>query len=128
MKRLLLDTHVLIWWFEGSVQLGTTAREEIGDPQNEVFVSAVSIWEMAIKKQLGKLKAPNDLEKKVEQAGFSKLVISMFHSEQAGLLPLHHKDPFDRMLVAQAQAEGLTIVTKDEAFPFYGIKLMSAVE
>jgi PIN domain nuclease of toxin-antitoxin system len=127
VKRLLLDTHVLIWWFEGSAQLGVVARQEIGEVQNEVFVSAATIWEMAIKKQLGKLEAPDDLEQKVEQAGFSKLDISLFHGEQAGLLPLHHKDPFDRMLVAQAQAEGLVLVTKDEVFPNYGIKLMNAL-
>ena len=87
---------------------------------------AASTWEMSIKKQLGKLIAPVDVDQKVELAGFSKLSISLFHGEQAGSLPLHHKDPFDRMLIAQAQSEGLVIVTKDEHFPDYGIQLMDA--
>ncbi len=126
MKRLLLDTHVLIWWLNGDNQLGATAKQEIGDEKNEVFVSAASTWEMSIKKQLGKLLAPEDIEQKVELAGFSKLSVSLFHGEQAGSLPLHHKDPFDRMLIAQAQSEGLVIVTKDEHFPDYGIRLMDA--
>jgi len=126
VKRLLLDTHVLIWWLNGDQQLGTTAKQEIGDEKNQVYVSAASTWEMSIKKQLGKLIAPEDIEQKVELAGFSKLSVSLFHGEQAGSLPLHHKDPFDRMLIAQAQSEGLVIVTQDEHFPDYGIHLMDA--
>lgn len=126
MKRLLLDTHVLIWWLNGDPQLGETAKQAIGDEKNEVYVSAATTWEMSIKKQLGKLLAPEDIEQKVELAGFSKLSVSLFHGEQAGSLPLHHKDPFDRMLIAQAQSEGLVIVTKDEYFPDYGIRLMDA--
>ena len=126
MKRLLLDTHVLIWWLNGDNQLGATAKQEIGNEKNEVYVSAASTWEMSIKKQLGKLIAPEDIEQKVELAGFSKLSVSLFHGERAGSLPLHHKDPFDRMLIAQAQSEGLVIVTKDGHFPDYGIQLMDA--
>ena len=75
---------------------------------------------------MGKLVAPEDIESKVEQAGFSALPITLFHGQQAGKLPLHHKDPFDRMLIAQAQAEGLQILTKDEHFPAYGIRLINA--
>ena len=93
--------------------MGLTTREEISHPENDVYVSAATTWEMSIKRQLGKLEAPNDIELKVEQAGFLKLSISLFHGEQAGLLPLHRRDPFDRVIIAQAQAEGLVIVTKD---------------
>lgn len=126
MKRILIDTHVLIWWFEGDIQLGNLAREHISNPDNEVYVSAATVWEMSIKQQLGKLVAPDDIDARVEIAGFSKLKISLFHGQQAGRLPLHHKDPFDRMLIAQAQAEGLQILTKDEHFPKYGISLIDA--
>lgn len=126
MKRLLLDTHIVIWWFNGDERLGQQARAEIGNSQNEVYVSAASVWEMAIKKQLGKLDAPDDIEQRVELAGFSKLAISMFHAQEAGTLPNHHKDPFDRMLIAQAQITGLIILTKDEHFPKYGVRLLDA--
>ena len=81
---------------------------------------------MSIKQQLGKSTAPDDLDAIVEQAGFSKLNISLFHAQQAGKLPPHHKDPFDRMLIAQAQAEGLQLITQDEHFPKYGINLINA--
>jgi len=128
MKRLLLDTHALIWWLNGDEQMGRITREEISNPQNDVYVSAATAWEMSIQRQPGKLEAPNDIELKVEQAGFLKLSISLFHGEQAGLLPLHHRDPFDRVIIAQAQAEGLVIVTKDKYFPEYGIRLMNALQ
>lgn len=81
---------------------------------------------MSIKQSLGKLKIPDDIEHKIELAGFLKLPITLYHGEQAGKLPAHHRDPFDRMLIAQAQAEGLTIMTKDEHFPKYGIQLIDA--
>jgi PIN domain nuclease of toxin-antitoxin system len=128
VKRLLLDTHVLIWWFEGDEQLGLNARAEIENASNQVYVSAATVWEMSINRQLGKLEAPEDIEQKIEMAGFLELPISLFHGDQAGLLPTHHKDPFDRMLIAQSQAEGLVIVTKDEHFPKYGIRLMDALK
>ena len=108
--------------------MGRITREEISNPQNDVYVSAATAWEMSIQRQPGKLEAPNDIELKVEQAGFLKLSISLFHGEQAGLLPLHHRDPFDRVIIAQAQAEGLVIVTKDKYFPEYGIRLMNALQ
>ncbi len=126
MKRILLDTHALIWWFNGDEKLGINAREQISNPENNIYVSAATVWEMSIKQQMGKLVAPEDIESKVEQAGFNSLPISLFHGQQAGKLPLHHKDPFDRMLIAQAQAEGLQILTKDEHFPAYGIRLINA--
>jgi len=126
MKRILLDTHALIWWFDGDKKLGSNAIEHISNPENDIYISAATVWEMSIKQQMGKLVAPDDIESKIEQAGFSALPISLFHGQQAGRLALHHKDPFDRMLIAQAQAEGLEILTKDEHFPAYGIRLINA--
>lgn len=128
MKRILLDTHALIWWMNGDQALGEFALECIANENNQVYVSAASVWEMSIKRQLGKLECPADLDSVIESLGFSKLPISIFHSDQAGQLPIHHKDPFDRMLIAQAQAEGLQIITKDEHFPFYGISLIDATK
>ncbi|WP_299074207.1 type II toxin-antitoxin system VapC family toxin [uncultured Paraglaciecola sp.] len=126
MKRILLDTHALIWWLNGDNQLGANAIEHIANPENDIYVSAATVWEMSIKQQMGKLVVPEDIESKVEQAGFSELPITLFHGQQAGRLHLHHRDPFDRMLIAQAQAEGLQILTKDEQFPAYGIRLINA--
>jgi len=128
MKRILLDTHALIWWMNGDQSLGEFAFECIENENNQVYVSAASVWEMSIKRQLGKLECPLDLDSVIEKMGFSKLPISVFHGEQAGQLPVHHKDPFDRMLIAQAQAEGLQIITKDEHFPSYGISVIDATK
>ena len=126
MPRLLLDTHVLLWALEDSRALSVDARQSIADTRNEVFVSAVSIWEMAIKRSLGKLRAPDNLADTVQEAGFAALPITLAHAEQAGMLPPHHRDPFDRMLVAQALAEGLVLVTDDALIPKYGVRTMLA--
>ena len=126
MKRLLVDTHVLLWALGGDPNLGDDARQALADPRNDVFVSAVSIWEIAIKRALGKLKIPSHLATVVEAAGFSELPVTFFHAEQAGSLPRHHGDPFDRMLVAQAQAEGLILVTADANIPRYAVRTMAA--
>lgn len=122
MTRLLLDTNVLLWWLMDSKQLGDVTRALIEDPRNQVYVSAVSTWEISIKRCIGKLKAPDDMDRIVEDEGFLKLPISLYHGDQAGALPEYHKDPFDRMLIAQAQAEGLILVTKDGHIPRYGIR------
>lgn len=123
--RLLLDTHALLWWLadEG---LAAQAREAIADPGNLVVVSAVSAWEISIKKELGKLTAPDDLEYQVQTGGFTQLPITIAHGMAAGRLARHHDDPFDRMLIAQSVAEGLTIVTRDKRFSDYNIALMPA--
>ncbi len=126
MKRILLDTHALIWWLNGDEQLGLRSRAYIEDASNHIYVSAATSWEMSIKRQLGKLESPNDLDAILEAEGFTPLPVSIFHGEQAGRLPVHHRDPFDRMLIAQAQAEGLQILTKDQHFPAYGISLLDA--
>ncbi|MGB5744694.1 MAG: type II toxin-antitoxin system VapC family toxin [Sedimenticolaceae bacterium] len=126
MRRLLLDTQVFLWWLADHPRLGAEARVVIRDPANEVYVSAATGWETAIKRQLGKLQAPDDLDAAVEAEGFTHLPISFFHAEQAGLLPGHHHDPFDRILVAQAQAEGLVIVTADPKLALYGVRTLDA--
>ena len=126
MQRLLLDTHAFLWWLADAPQLGELARKAIGDDRNDVFVSAATGWELAIKRAAGKLQAPDNLDVMVEDSGFSHLPITFFHGEQAGALPMHHRDPFDRMLIAQAQAEGLVIVTKDPYIPRYGVRTLAA--
>jgi PIN domain nuclease of toxin-antitoxin system len=126
MRRLLLDTHTLLWWLADDKSLGKKARELIANPDNQVFVSAATTWEIAIKKGKGLLEAPDDIDGIVDDEGFSKLPISLFHGEQAGRLPEIHRDPFDRMLIAQAQAEGLEIITADIEIPKYGIKTIPA--
>jgi PIN domain nuclease of toxin-antitoxin system len=123
--RLLLDTHALLWWLAGD-GLGIQARDAIADPANLVFVSAASAWEISIKKDLGKLTAPDDLEQQVHSGGFLPLPVSIAHGVAAGQLARHHDDPFDRMLIAQAQAESLTIVTRDKRFHEYGVALLTA--
>ena len=121
MQRLLLDTHVVLWALDDHPKLASEARCAITDPANEVFVSAASIWEIAIKRALGKLQAPYNIVSWIESSGFLELAVTSFHAEQAGDLPFHHRDPFDRMLVAQAQVEGLVLVTADQDIPLYGV-------
>jgi PIN domain nuclease of toxin-antitoxin system len=126
MRRLLLDTHAFLWWLSDDPALGAEARQMIGEPRNQILVSAASIWEISIKQAKGMLEAPQDLEVLVEDEGFTKLPISLFHGQQAGKLPEIHRDPFDRMLIAQTQAEGLELVTADGIIPQYGIRIVSA--
>ena len=124
MRRLLLDTHTFLWWLADDLRLGSDARVIIADNRNPVFVSAATGWEIAIKKALGKLEAPDNLDALVEEEGFEHLPITFYHGEQAGALPGHHKNPFDRMLIAQAQAEGLVIVTADRIISKYGVRVV----
>ena len=100
-------------------------RDAISDP-SIVWISAVSVWELAIKREAGKLEAPDDLEEAVKSYGYAELPVTFRHAELAASLPLHHRDPFDRMLVAQAQAEGLTLVTNDSLITLYDVPTMSA--
>ena len=123
--RLLLDTHVLLWWLADR-DLSADARATIGDPATDVFVSAATAWEISTKKALGKLKAPDDLATQLEANAFTPLPISVDHAIAAGALPRHHDDPFDRMLIAQASLEGLTVVTRDERFAAYEVGLLTA--
>ena len=110
--RLLLDSHVVLWWLEDNAALGLECRRSIEDAAG-VFVSAVTPWELGIKRALGKLSMPEGLIDAVEASGFELVSISSDHAETAAALPLHHRDPFDRMLVAQAQLESLVLVTAD---------------
>jgi PIN domain nuclease of toxin-antitoxin system len=119
VKRVLLDTHVFLWWLADDPKLGTNARAVISDGNNEIYVSAASSWEISIKKRNGKLTGPDNLDGIVEQERFIKLPIALVHGELAGQLPDHHKDPFDRMMIAQAQTEKLTILTADEKIQQY---------
>lgn len=126
MKRVLLDTHSLLWWLADHSSLGEKSRKIISDERNDIFVSAVSAWEISIKKSKGLLKAPDNIDSIVEDEGFSKLSISLFHGEQAGNLENIHRDPFDRMLIAQAKAEGLELMTAEKIIPKYGLKVIDA--
>lgn len=123
---LLLDTHVLLWWLADDPQLSARARERIADPQTVVFVSAVTAWEIGIKKALGKISAPDDLAEQVDAGGFSELPITIADGLLAASLPPVHDDPFDRMLVCQAQRNGLTVVTRDPAFRRYAVSVLDA--
>lgn len=124
--RLLLDTHVLLWWADKRSWLGAPARKAIEEPANLVVISAASAWEIAIKAAAGKLRVQDDLWPGALADGMVELPISAAHGQLAGRLPTHHRDPFDRMLVAQAMSEGLTVVTADGAFDPYDIAVMAA--
>jgi len=121
--RLLLDTHVVLWWRTNDVALGAEARTAIASAER-VLVSAASAWEVAIKVALGKLRIPGPFARAVEASGFSELPITFQHAAHAGALPPHHADPFDRMLIAQAMSEGLTIMSHNRAFAPYGVPVM----
>ena len=121
---LLLDTHILLWWLADDPSLPTEAATAIADAATEVAVSAASVWEIAIKKAAGQLAAPDDLLDELDANRFSTLGITAGHALLAGALPLHHTDPFDRMLIAQAQVEQLTLVTVDRRFADYKVRLL----
>lgn len=121
---VLLDTHALIWSLEDSPRLSATARHLIEDPDNLVLASAASGWEIAIKKALGRLEAPDDLEAAIEGAGFIKRAITFADVQRLGSLPAHHKDPFDRMLVAQALVEGVPLVSCDPLIKQYPVQIL----
>ena len=123
--RLLLDTHILLWWMAQSQQLTRRARSTIIDA-DAVFVSAVSAWEIAIKASIGKLKTPDDLEIQMRANRFVELPVKIAHAILAAELPRHHSDPFDRMLVAQAAAESLTLLTADARLKTYGGSILLA--
>jgi PIN domain nuclease of toxin-antitoxin system len=124
-SRLLLDTHVFLWWRSEPSRLASTVRGRIATA-DLVFVSAVSAWEAGIKVALGRLELPDTVEAGVFASGFEKLLIMFSHAERAAGLPPHHRDPFDRMLVAQAQAEGLTLVTHDRVLESYEVEILWA--
>jgi PIN domain nuclease of toxin-antitoxin system len=120
---LLLDTHILIWWLSQDASLSMTARKAITE-SDKVYVSAVSVWEIAVKRSLGKLQLRGDLEAHIASNNFSPLSVSVAHALAAGKLPYHHRDPFDRVLIAQANIESLTLITKDKHIGRYDVRVM----
>jgi PIN domain nuclease of toxin-antitoxin system len=123
--RALLDTHVLLWWMADDGRLSTRARSVLGDRDTTLLWSTASTWELAIKCSLGKVTLPGPLgaylETRLSQQGIELLPVAQAHAVAVGALPMHHRDPFDRMLVAQAQTEGLALVTGDPAIAAYAV-------
>lgn len=124
--NLLLDTHALLWWLDDNQTLSVEARDAIADGRNMVFVSAVVIWEIRIKQALGKLQLPPDFREILDGQAFDELSLTVDHAHRLAELPPHHRDPFDRMLVAQALAERLTIVTRDPDIARYPVRILKA--
>lgn len=124
--NLLLDTHVVLWWLDNPNLLSQQAVAAIERLENNIIVSVVSAWEIAIKKTLGKLEAPENLKEMIADAGFQWLPITYEHVWKIKYLPLHHEDPFDRLLVAQANVENLTLVTRDSHVKAYTIPILDA--
>lgn len=124
--RLLLDTSAFLWWLTEDERLGPQARSAMAISENGVFVSAVSAWEIAIKRSLGKLDLSGDIAAWIEAEEFAELPVGVAHALEAELLPLHHRDPFDRMLVAQSRHENMTLVTSDRAISQYDVQILPA--
>ncbi len=127
-QRLLIDTHALIWWWTDDPRLSQVARDAIADEANEIFVSAASAWEVATKHRLGKLadvpEAARRFAELVDADGFVPLAIDQRHALRAGSWPTEHRDPFDRMLAAQAEQENLTLISRDEAIAAFGCRML----
>ena len=124
--NLLLDTHILLWWLADSPQLSQRAEKAIAAPGNIAIVSAAVIWEIRIKQALGKLKIAPPFYSIIQHQGFELLPVSPDHAYAVGDLPMHHRDPFDRLLIAQAIHEGLTVLTHDPVFQRYDVSLLKA--
>ena len=124
--RLLIDSHALLWVLSNPRQLSTDAQSALGDPVNERFVSVAALWEIAIKVSAGKLSIPMAVDAAVVHSAAIPLAITIDHVKRVQTLPFHHRDPFDRMMIAQAMEEGLTIVTRDRHFPAYGVPILVA--
>jgi PIN domain nuclease of toxin-antitoxin system len=120
---LLLDTHVVLWWLADDPELADEIKDRL-DHEPDVQVSAATVWEIAIKQALGKIIAPADLPGQIRDSGFRQLPIGFAHAMAAGRLPPIHRDPFDRMLVAQARCEGLTLVTRDQHCQRYDVPVL----
>ncbi len=124
MTGLLLDTHALLWSVGDEELLSPAAHEAVSAGAVPAYVSAASIWEIAIKRASGKLAVPENLLEEVAAARFIELVVTFEHALRAGALPAHHRDPFDRMLIAQAQSEGLTVVSRDPRIAAYDVPVL----
>lgn len=124
--KVLADTHAFLWWLSEDPKLVPAAREAMADPKSTVYVSAATIWEIAIKVRIGKLEIEGDPVEEIGANGFLELPMTARHAWVAGVLPRHHDDPFDRMLIAQAQGESLVLISRDPVFRQYGIPLLWA--
>jgi PIN domain nuclease of toxin-antitoxin system len=126
--KALLDTHAFLWWITGDARLSGAAAEAIADGRNEIYVSAASIWEIAIKGRLGRLEIPGNpgefIGAQIVENAFRGLAIDAAHALRVWTLPDHHQDPFDRLLVAQAQVEGLRLVTRDPQVAKYDVEVL----
>ncbi|NJP25690.1 type II toxin-antitoxin system VapC family toxin [Microbispora sp. SCL1-1] len=122
--RMLLDTHVVLWWLSDDPTLADEIKSMI-EEEPEVFVSPATLWEVAIKQSIGKLVAPDDLVERIRDSEFRELPIRFGHTIEAGRLPLLHRDPFDRLLIAQARHEGLSLVTRDGRIPKYDVHVLT---
>lgn len=122
--KLLLDTHIVLWWLADSSNLTVQTRELISNPENIIFVSTASIWEIRIKQALGKIDIDNDFADVLRKESFEIIPIVENHAHGICELPLHHRDPFDRILISQARIEKLTIVTHDKLFYNYDVKVI----
>ena len=122
--RVLLDTHILLWWLADDPILPTRAGTVMRDETTEIVVSAATVWEIESKRAAGRLDAPDDLPAAMAASDMATLPITAAHAVTAARLPAHHGDPFDRMLIAQAQTEGLTLVSVDDRFPNYEVDLL----
>jgi PIN domain nuclease of toxin-antitoxin system len=127
MKFCLLDTHILLWWLCNSPRLHPQIRKLIANPDNEIYISSASVWEASIKRALGKLEFDDEeLLTAIEASGFREIAMTVRHGIIAGGLPRYHDDPFDRMLIAQAQVEGFSIITHDAKFKDYNVPIIWA--
>ena len=118
--RILIDTHLILWWINDDPSLSRKAYTLIADPSNTIFVSPVSTWEIWLKKSLGRLELPDEFEAALAKEEFEHLPLTAAHTRGVAKLPWHHRDPFDRMLIAQAQATDLTLLTADARLGLYG--------
>jgi len=124
--RLLLDTHVLLWWLSDEEKLTSEARDAIADPENTIYLSAVVVWEIRIKEAIGKLSLPDAFIETLARQAFVELPITVEQADEISRLPDIHRDPFDRLLIAQAVVEDLTIITRDSVIPDYPVRVVSA--
>lgn len=124
--KFLLDTHLLLWWLANSPLLPAQARQWIGDPNNTIFISAVSLWEIWLKSSIGKLRVPAGFARKLAAEPFEELPLRAEHTPAVATLEWHHRDPFDRMLIAQASTENLVLLTADKELAAYGQSVLVA--
>lgn len=122
--NLLLDTHILLWWLDNNEKLPEKYLKVISNSNNICFISSATIWEISIKSALGKLEIPDNFTDILQDEGFSELPVSWKHAAMVRQLPFHHKDPFDRLIIAQTIVEDFTLLTVDKIIPQYGIKIL----